>query len=97
MRLLVVSGSPPDSSFSRAPARMMTPQPPGPGIALAGAVGEHLDFGQLGAHAASSPAGSLNTIRSSTPSTGSSVTVEPLGERVDHLADQHFRAPRRRR
>src|SRR5205085_8525370 len=43
-------------------------------IALAGPVGEHLDFGQRVAHAASRPAGSLNTIRSSTPSTGSSVT-----------------------
>src|SRR4051795_7507635 len=34
MRLLVVSGSPPDSSFSRAPARITAPQPPGPGLPL---------------------------------------------------------------
>src|SRR5690606_16882640 len=47
-----------------------------PRIALAGAVREHLDVGEVGAHAASRPAGSLNTIRSSTPSTGSSVTAK---------------------
>src|SRR3954468_8591122 len=34
MRLLVVRGSPPDSSFSRAPARTIAPQPPGPGLPL---------------------------------------------------------------
>ena len=32
----------------------------------------------------------MNTIRSSTPSTGSSLIVEMLGEPVDHFADQHF-------
>src|SRR6476469_6946883 len=32
MRLLVVSGSPPETSFSRAPARMSAAQPPGPGL-----------------------------------------------------------------
>src|SRR3546814_2777446 len=34
MRLLVVSGSPPDSSFSWAPDRMTAPQPPRPGLPL---------------------------------------------------------------
>src|SRR4051794_41890801 len=34
IRLLVVSGSPPDISFSRAPERMIAPQPPGPGLPL---------------------------------------------------------------
>src|SRR3954451_12551835 len=32
MRLLVVSGSPPDSSRSLAPMRSSAPQPPGPGL-----------------------------------------------------------------
>src|SRR3954462_1035240 len=32
MRLLVVSGSPPDSSRSLSPMRSSTPQPPGPGL-----------------------------------------------------------------
>src|SRR5436309_9292352 len=32
MRLLVVSGSPPDSSRSLSPTRSNTPQPPGPGL-----------------------------------------------------------------
>jgi len=34
MRLLVVLGSPPNSSFSTAPERSSTPQPPGPGLPL---------------------------------------------------------------
>jgi hypothetical protein len=34
MRLLVVSGSPPNNSFSRPGARSSTPQPPGPGLPL---------------------------------------------------------------
>src|SRR5438128_11895514 len=34
MRLLVVAGSPPDSSRSRFPIRRMAPQPPGPGFPL---------------------------------------------------------------
>src|SRR5437868_14061004 len=32
IRLLVVSGSPPDSSRSLSPMRSNTPQPPGPGL-----------------------------------------------------------------
>src|SRR5881394_1269004 len=32
IRLLVVSGSPPDSSRSFSPMRSSTPQPPGPGL-----------------------------------------------------------------
>src|SRR5262249_23136364 len=32
IRLLVVSGSPPDSSFSLSPIRIRTAQPPGPGF-----------------------------------------------------------------
>ena len=32
MRLLVVAGSPPESSLTRSPARSTTPQPPGPGL-----------------------------------------------------------------
>ncbi len=39
MRLLVVCGSPPFSSFSCSPKVRIAPQPPGPGIARAGAVG----------------------------------------------------------
>src|SRR4051812_13424741 len=34
MRLLVVRDSPPDSSFSCGPERMIAPQPPGPGLPL---------------------------------------------------------------
>src|SRR5882757_11480495 len=34
MRLLVVAGSPPDSSRSRLPRRRIAPQPPGPGFPL---------------------------------------------------------------
>src|SRR4051794_41905402 len=34
MRLLVVPGSPPASSFSTEPWRRMAPQPPGPGFPL---------------------------------------------------------------
>src|SRR3546814_2546740 len=34
MRLLVVSAAPPDKSFSRVPARITAPQPPGPGLPL---------------------------------------------------------------
>src|SRR3954468_19437159 len=34
IRLLVVSGSPPDSSLSLAPERITAPQPPGPGLPL---------------------------------------------------------------
>ena len=32
MRLLVVSGAPPESSFLWAPYSKMAPQPPGPGL-----------------------------------------------------------------
>ncbi|MOA67363.1 hypothetical protein D3C78_1945010 [compost metagenome] len=34
MRLLVVPNSPPNNSFSMVPARISTPQPPGPGLPL---------------------------------------------------------------
>src|SRR6185503_13476265 len=34
MRLFVVCASPPNISFSRPPARISTPQPPGPGLPL---------------------------------------------------------------
>jgi hypothetical protein len=34
MRLLVVSGSPPENSFSCGPERTIAPQPPGPGLPL---------------------------------------------------------------
>src|SRR3954447_17938972 len=34
IRLLVVRGSPPDSSFSCGPERTIAPQPPGPGLPL---------------------------------------------------------------
>ena len=39
MRLLVVSGSPPQSSFSRSPQARIAPQPPGPGLPEQAAVG----------------------------------------------------------
>lgn len=39
MRLLVVSAAPPDSSFSTPFHSRMAPQPPGPGVAGARAVG----------------------------------------------------------
>ena len=82
IRLLVVSGSPPEISFSRAPERITAPQPPGPGIALAGAVGEDFDFGhEQRVRPLRGRAGSLNTIRSSTPSTGSSCTSKRSARR----------------
>ena len=42
------AASPPDSSRSLPPMRRSAPQPPGPGIAAARAVGEDFDFRQLG-------------------------------------------------
>ena len=58
-------------------------------VAAAGAVGEHLDFRQLGQ--ATSSRGSLKIMRSGVWSACSSLTVEARAERVDHLAHQHFR------
>ena len=44
MRLLVVTGSPPEISRSFVPKRRMAAQPPGPGIGLAAAIGPDFDW-----------------------------------------------------
>src|SRR5438552_5217406 len=89
MRLLVVSGSPPDSSRSVSPMRSNTPQPPGPGLPRhapsvnISTAGNSLTSGdelarQLEDHALGRMIGLLLA------------NVEAGAQRVDYLADQYL-------
>src|SRR5689334_688116 len=90
IRLLVVSGSPPDSSFSMSPVRSSTAQPPGPGLPRQApsvnisTAGRSLTSGdelarELEDHALGAVVGDLLG------------DIEPLGKRINHLANQYFR------
>src|SRR5690348_9211576 len=90
IRLLVVSGSPPDSSLSRAPERIRTAQPPGPGFprqapsvnistcASSVTSGDELAR-KLEDHPLRAVVGNLFGHR------------ESVGERVEHFTDENFR------
>src|SRR5207253_7274890 len=89
IRLLVVSGSPPDSSRSLSPMRSNTPQPPGPGLPRhapsvnISTSGKSLTSGdelarQLEDHALGRMVGLLFA------------NVETGAQRVNHFADQHL-------
>src|SRR5258708_24885947 len=91
IRLLVVSGSPPDSSRSLPPMRRSTPQPPGPGLPRhapsvnISTSGSSLTSGdklarKLEDHALRGMVGHLLA------------HIEAGAKGVDHFADQHFRS-----
>src|SRR3954463_16071020 len=92
--LLVVSGSPPEISFSRAPARITAPQPPGPGLPLqapsvkisTSLIGGEGSGGQLARKLEGHPL--LDSVG------GHFLDLVQRGEMVDHFA--HQRLGRRR-
>src|SRR6476619_1902388 len=87
IRLLVVSGSPPDSSRSLPPVRRSTPQPPGPGlprhapsvnISISGSSVREQLSGQFEGHSLGSVVRNFFA------------HVEAHSERVNHFLDEDF-------
>src|SRR5437879_5272292 len=90
IRLLVVSGSPPDSSFSRAPARTIAPQPPGPGLPLQAPSVKISTSVKVGSGGGFEAAGELENHPLDHAFALHLGDGEALGQAVDQLADQHF-------
>src|SRR5438270_12848601 len=89
IRLLVVSGSPPDNSRSLSPMRSNTPQPPGPGLP------RHAPSVNISTWGSSLTSGDELARQLENHALGRMVglllaNVEAGAKRVDDFADQHF-------
>src|SRR5437868_15434780 len=89
MRLLVVSGSPPEISRSLAPVRRSTAQPPGPGLP------RHAPSVNISTAGRSFTSGNELARELEDHPLGAVVGfflghLETGAKRVDHLADEHF-------
>ncbi len=92
MRLLVVWGSPPESSFSRLPERITTPQPPGPGLPLQAPSVKISTGVTLKRSGRFQSARQLEHHSLLDAFDGLLAHVEMFGEEIDDLAHQHFRS-----
>src|SRR3954468_22478438 len=94
MRLLVVSGSPPDSSFSCAPERMIAPQPPGPGLPLQAPSVKISTSIKVGSGSGFEPAGQLENHPLGDALALDLGHLEMAGQEIDDAANQRLRRGR---